>query len=90
LSKIFKYHPSGNLKLNNLGIFQSLKLRNLIRKILRISLKVNFTANNLGCYGLRQQGLNAFVSALVLEEARRLLQETARLLQEAAMLLQCR
>jgi len=22
-----KYHPSGNLKFNNLGIFQSLKLR---------------------------------------------------------------
>jgi len=34
----FKYHPSGNMKFNNLGIFKSLKLRNLIRKILRISL----------------------------------------------------
>jgi len=29
-----KYHPSGYLKFNNLGIFQSLKLRNLIGKIL--------------------------------------------------------
>jgi len=27
-----KYHPSGNLKLNNLGIFQNLKLRILMKK----------------------------------------------------------
>jgi len=27
-----KYHPSGNLKFNYLGIFQSLKLRNLMGK----------------------------------------------------------
>jgi len=27
LSQFKKYHPSGNLKFNNLGIFQSLKLR---------------------------------------------------------------
>jgi len=27
LSKYKKYHPSGNLKFNNLGIFQSLKFR---------------------------------------------------------------
>jgi len=27
-----KYHPSENLKFNNLGIFQSLKLRNLMGK----------------------------------------------------------
>jgi len=47
-----KYHPSGNLKFNYLGIFQSLKLRSLMRKILSISLKLNFTPNTLGCFGL--------------------------------------
>jgi len=35
-----KYYPSGNLKFNNLGIFQSLNLRNLKGKSLRISLKL--------------------------------------------------
>jgi len=49
-----KYHPSGNLKFNNLGIFQSLQLRNLMGKILRISLKLNLTPNTLGYYGLIQ------------------------------------
>jgi len=45
---IFKnYHPSGNLKFINLGIFQSLKLRNLMGKILEIFLKQNFAPNNL-------------------------------------------
>jgi len=52
LSKFKKYHPPGNLKFNNLGIFQSLKLRNLMGKVLRISFKVNFTPKTLGCYGL--------------------------------------
>jgi len=42
LSQFKKYHPSGNLKFNNLGIFQSFELRNLMWKILRISLKLNF------------------------------------------------
>jgi len=32
LSKFIKYHPSENLKFYNNGIFQSLKLRNLIEK----------------------------------------------------------
>jgi len=41
---------SGNLKFNNLGTFQSLKLRILVEKLLSISLKLNFTANTLGCY----------------------------------------
>ena len=45
--KIRKYHPSGNLKFNNLGIFKSLKLRNLMVKILRISPKLNFTPNTV-------------------------------------------
>ena len=44
-----KYHPYGNLKFNHLGIFQSLKLRNLTGNILRISLILNFTPNTLGC-----------------------------------------
>jgi len=52
LSKFKKYHPSGNLKFNNLGIFQSLKLRNLMGKILSMALKQNFTPNALSCYGL--------------------------------------
>jgi len=43
LSQSKKYHPSGNLKFNNLGIFKSLKLRDLMGKILRLSLKLNFT-----------------------------------------------
>ena len=37
---------------NNLGIFQSLKFRILMEKILPISLKLNFIASSLGCYGL--------------------------------------
>ena len=47
-----RYHPSGNVKFNYFGIFQSLKLRILMEKLLSISLKLNFTTNNLGCYGL--------------------------------------
>jgi len=51
LSQFKKYHSSGNLKFNNLGIFQSSKLRNLMGKILLISLKLNFTPNTLACNG---------------------------------------
>jgi len=50
-----KYYLSENLKFNYLGIFQSLKLRILMGKILSISLKLNFTPNTLGCYGLNQR-----------------------------------
>jgi len=50
----FNITPSRNLKFNNLGIFGSLKLRNLMGKILRISLKLNFFSNTLVCYGLRK------------------------------------
>ena len=52
LSELKKYHPSGNLKFNYVGIFQSSKLRILMEKILSISPKLNFTPNTLGCYGL--------------------------------------
>jgi len=52
LSQFKQYHPSGNLKYNYLGIFQSLKLRILMEKTLRTSLKLNFPPNTLGCYGL--------------------------------------
>jgi len=38
-----------------LGIFQSLKLRILMERILSISLKLNFTPNTLGCYELIEQ-----------------------------------
>jgi len=49
LSQFKKHHSSGNLIFNNLGIFQSLKFRILMERILPISLKVNFTQNTLGC-----------------------------------------
>jgi len=52
LSQFKKYHPSGNLKFNNFGIFQSLKFCIVMEKIFSISLKLNFTSNTLGCYGL--------------------------------------
>jgi len=52
LSQLKMYHSSVNLKFNYLGIFQSLKLRILMGKVLSISLKLNFTPNTLGCYGL--------------------------------------
>jgi len=55
LSQFQKYHPSGNLKFNILGIFPSLKLRTSVKKILPISLKLNFTPNTLGCYGLKKE-----------------------------------
>jgi len=53
LSQFKKYYPSGNLKLNYLGTFQSLKLPFLMEKILLISLNLNFTPNTLGCNGLK-------------------------------------
>jgi len=54
-SKYKKYQPSRNLKFHILGIFQSLKLRNLMGKILQIYLRANFTPNTLGCCGLRER-----------------------------------
>jgi len=46
LSQFKKYHPPGNPKFNNLGIFLALKFRTLIeKKILLISLELNFTPN---------------------------------------------
>jgi len=53
LSHCKKYHPSGNMKINYLGIFQSWKLRILMEQFLLISLKLNFTPKTSGCYGLR-------------------------------------
>jgi len=52
LSQFKKYHPSGNLKFNNLIIFQNLKLSILMEKVFPISLELNFTPNTAGCYGL--------------------------------------
>jgi len=69
LSQVKKYHTSGNLKFNNLGIFQSLKLRILILKILPISLKVNFTRNTLGDNGLNMTK-SRDLATLVISEAR--------------------
>ena len=47
-----KNTPLWKPEINNLGIFQSLKLRNSIVKILQISLELNFTPNTSNCYGL--------------------------------------
>jgi len=52
LSQFEKYHPSGNLKFNYLGIFPKLKIAYFNGKILPISLKLNSTRNTLSCYGL--------------------------------------
>jgi len=38
LPRFKKYHPSGNLKFNNLGVFQILKLHILVGEILPFSL----------------------------------------------------
>jgi len=54
LSQFKKYHPSGNLKFNYLDILQSLKLHILMEKILSVSLKLNFTPNTFGGYGLNR------------------------------------
>jgi len=48
-----EYHPSRNVEYNDSGIFQSLKLRIIVEKILPNSLKLNFTPNTLGCHGLK-------------------------------------
>jgi len=58
LSQFKKYYPFGNLKVDYLGIFQSSKLRILMKKSLSISLKLNFTPNTLGCCGLSEFSLN--------------------------------
>jgi len=52
VSQFKNYHPPGNLKFNYIGIFQSSKLRISMRKILLISLKLDFTPNTLGYKGL--------------------------------------
>ena len=46
------YNPFGNMKFNNLGNFWTLKISYFNGKKLPISLKINFTPNTLGCYGL--------------------------------------
>jgi len=56
LSQLEKYHSSGNLKFNDLGNSKSLKFRILMKTILSIPLKLNFTPNTLGCYGLTLTG----------------------------------
>jgi len=52
LPQFKKYHPSGNLRFNNLGFSQSLKLRILVENSLPISLKLNVTTITLGCFQL--------------------------------------
>jgi len=53
IQKISPPRSPENLIFNYSGIFQSLKLRISMEKILSISLKLNFTLNTLGCYGLK-------------------------------------
>jgi len=55
LSQLKKYHPSRNLNFNDLGIFRSLKLNISVKKILPISLNLNFTPFTLGCCGLMKK-----------------------------------
>jgi len=52
LSQFKEYHPSVNLKFYCFVILQSLKLRILVEQIHPISLKLYFTPNTLGSYGL--------------------------------------
>jgi len=47
-----KYHPSRNLKFNNLRTVKSLHMRILVEKIVSISLKLNFTPYTSGWYVL--------------------------------------
>jgi len=42
------------VKFNYLGIFQSLKLRISMKKVLSVSLKLNFTPNTSGSYGFTE------------------------------------
>jgi len=66
LSQLKKYHPSGNLKFNNLGLFQSLKFSIFLGKILPTSLNLNITPNTLGCFGFIQcLDVSTFCSATV-------------------------
>jgi len=48
LSQFKKYHPSGNLKFDNLGIFQSFKLRILAEKIFLIFSYAKFHSKYFG------------------------------------------
>ena len=77
LSQFKIYHPSGKLLFNNLGIFQSLKLRILTEKILPISHKLNFTPNTLGCYRLKQHKVSHYIKKISKYETHAL-QETVR------------
>jgi len=52
LSHFKEYHPAQNPKFNNVGIFQSFKLRISMEINLPISLKLNFTPNTSGWYVL--------------------------------------
>jgi len=46
-SQFKKYHHSGNLKFNKLGISESLKFRFLMETIFPIFFKLNFTPSGL-------------------------------------------
>jgi len=48
LSLFKKIYPYVNLNFNNLGIFQSLKLRILVEKILPIFFQLNFSRKYIG------------------------------------------
>jgi len=65
LSEFKKYHPSGNLKFDYLGISQKLKIAYFHKKILLTSLKQNFTPNTLGSFGLSCTVLHGAITSLV-------------------------
>jgi len=54
------------LKFNISSIFQSFKFRILIKKVLPISLKLNFIPNTSGCYRLKMTSLIEVINTTVL------------------------
>jgi len=60
-----KFHPSGNLKFNYLGVVQSLNLRILMKKLFLVSLELSFTPKTLGCYGMMEKNPSNIAQAKV-------------------------
>jgi len=56
-----KHHPSENLKFNNFGIFQSIKLRILVRKILQIFSLAKFHFKYFGLLWVKLFFVSSFV-----------------------------
>jgi len=71
LSQFKKYPPSGNLKFNNLDIFQSSKFHISIEKNLPISLNLKLSTNTLDCYGLILSITKIFTGFCIFSRKRR-------------------